>query len=435
MIIKRLFLISVLALLLDIASPIALAQDPTGARYAPRGPYTVGVRDFVIKGDPYPLNVTVWYPALDAEGIEPASYQVLFLSLDGEAIPDAPPDSAQAPYPLVVFSHGAGSFRAQSVYLTEHLASYGMVVVAADHPGNTLPDFVAQVLSPDSLAALSSGEGNFENQFGQMLLNEDVRTMMAANFAERPFAVLREIDFADTLSAEGGALVGMIDTDRTAVIGHSAGGYTALAAAGARLDFDALAQWCSRPTEVMFDPAADPAFSTAPFAVGTDDQTCYLTDLADDIARRRGLDSAPAGLWPPTSDPRIRAAVVLAPYNGPIFGPAGLATLTVPLMVQVGSGDTIAAPGRDAYAMYTQAGSADKALVVLEGAGHMVFVDRQVTLLGGDPVWNLETAQALINHFATAFLLSVFDGDAEAAAALDPAEVSFAGIGYDRQVK
>ena len=42
----------------------------------------------------------------------------------------------------------------------------------------------------------------------------------------------------------GGALDGLIDRDRLAVISHSYGGYTALAAAGGRLDSDAFEARC-----------------------------------------------------------------------------------------------------------------------------------------------------------------------------------------------
>src|SRR5690606_30838507 len=48
-----------------------------------------------------------------------------------------------------------------------------------------------------------------------------------------------------------------------------------------------------------------------------------------------------------------------------------------------------------------------------------------------DPVWDMDRAHDLINHFATAFLLAELKGDAEAAAALAPENVSFPGIQYE----
>ena len=46
-------------------------------------------------------------------------------------------DQCASPWPLVVFSHGSGAFRASYIYWTEFLASHGFVVVAGDHPGQS----------------------------------------------------------------------------------------------------------------------------------------------------------------------------------------------------------------------------------------------------------------------------------------------------------
>ena len=43
----------------------------------------------------------------------------------------------------------------------------------------------------------------------------------------------------------------------------------------------------------------------------------------------------------------------------------------------------------------------------------------------------MDRAHDLTNHFATAFLLSVLKGDAQAAAALAPEAVQFPGITYE----
>ena len=39
-------------------------------------------------------------------------------------------------WPLVIFSHGSGAYRASYIFFTEFLASQGFVVMACDHPGS-----------------------------------------------------------------------------------------------------------------------------------------------------------------------------------------------------------------------------------------------------------------------------------------------------------
>ncbi len=393
------------------AAAQAPADNPAEATYAARGPYPVGTFDLTIEARyapndrEEPLPATVWYPALNPDGLpEETTYTWADLTLDGQALRDAAPDPSGGPYPLVIFSHGLGGLRFQSRFYTEHLASYGFVVIAIDHPGSTLED------------AGADRSGDF-----------DV-TRMLVNYGYRPLDVLRALNHADRLTAPDGRLAGMIDTARTAVSGHSFGGYTALAAAGARLDFGAFNDWCARPEALVFDPAAEPALAAAPATAGLGGTSCFMRLMGGQVATARGLDSIPDGLWPATTDPRIQAVIALAPWNVPVFGAEGVAAIDIPIMVQVGSGDTTTPPARDAYAAYANASSADKALVVYDGAGHGVFADEFPD--GFDAVWAAEDVHPLINHFATAFLLAELTGDAEAAAALDPAAVAFDGVQY-----
>jgi dienelactone hydrolase len=103
------------------------------------------------------LTAEVWYPAPPGSdaGRPPVRYDLRTVMPAAEAakIPDAdnawltcacarhlPVDDTHGPYPVIVFLHGAASFRAQSAFLMTHWASRGFVVIAPDLPGAGLAD-------------------------------------------------------------------------------------------------------------------------------------------------------------------------------------------------------------------------------------------------------------------------------------------------------
>lgn len=383
-----------------VRSSLADTGQETQLTYAAPGPYAVGTREIVLDDAARPLRATLWYPA-QSGGVAPTRTVVYPLFGPGAALVDAPPDFSGAPYPLIVFSHGFGGTRHQSTFLTEHLASYGLVVIAANHPG---ADF----------EAIGGFDGRQERSLfalGAMASNA------VRDFALRPSDIFRQIDEMERLSAPGGALAGLVDTQRSAVSGHSFGGYTTVAASGARLDFGALRDWC----------AANLGGPDAPLVV------CLFMNAGGQVARERGLQSMPTGLFPATSDPRIRAALALAPWNAPVFGAAGLASVEIPMMIMVGSDDRTTPAHRDADVIYSEIASRARYEVTLDGATHHVFVGPCADDLGGhcrDAVWEPSRAFAVIDHFATAFFLATLYGDADAEKALLPDAITLPGVSY-----
>ncbi len=110
-----------------------------------------------------------------------------------------PADNSAGPYPLIVYSHGFSSMRRESVYLAEHLASHGYVVVAADYP-------LTNMSAPD-------------RPFVMDVINQ-------------PRDVSFLIDSLLVQSAdETHMLAGMIDDQRIGVTGISLGGMTSTMAA------------------------------------------------------------------------------------------------------------------------------------------------------------------------------------------------------------
>jgi Platelet-activating factor acetylhydrolase, isoform II len=131
------------------------------------GPWVVGVKTIQVAVTGGSITTEVWYPAplgssagqtettynlLDyfpasQAALVPASANKIIRCSDFPGGPacyrDLPIDSSHGPYPLAVFIHGTGSFRYASMSTMVQWASRGFVVVAADHPGLYLVDFLS----------------------------------------------------------------------------------------------------------------------------------------------------------------------------------------------------------------------------------------------------------------------------------------------------
>ncbi len=152
--------------------------------------YHVGSREMRITD--HDGNIT--FPALVMYPTNTPSTPVMFGPFAIEVSPDAP--IAGGRYPIVVVSHGNGGRHLLYHSITTHLARNGYVVAMLEHAGNNRND--------------NSLEGTH------------------ANLVNRPKHLSLTID-AVVADTELGACV---TADRVGVIGHSIGGYTALAVAG-----------------------------------------------------------------------------------------------------------------------------------------------------------------------------------------------------------
>ena len=342
----------------------ATSSDPDlGLSHAAPGPHAVGLRR--IGADEAPVELPLWYPATaPADDEPPLSYSYALTVLGpstgtalatypGVARLGAPPDTTAGPYPLVVLSAGFAITPDSYAWLAEHLASHGMVVAAPQHE---------ETLSPAHLWRSA---------------------------IDRPRVVAETRDHLESAAGPGGDLTGLVDPSTVAVLGHSYGGYTALAAGGARLDADAFTSGCAGARQ-------------------EDDPIVFLCDALeprfDDIVAADGTRPDPVD------------AVVSLAGDAAMFGEDGLASLTAPLLVMGGTADHDSPYEWTTRLAYDHAGSRRKVEVAMGGAEHFVFsggcesTRRIVRLVPtgfcDDPAWDRARARAVVRHVVTAFLLA-----------------------------
>lgn len=122
------------ALLLPLLALLPLVAAAAPPELPARGPHPVGftqrtfTKPSVTTGQPRVLDTLIWYPAVAGTG-----------SAEGALLRDA--EVAPQRHPLILFSHGSCGIPGQSPFYVETLASFGFVVAAPPHPGNTTADF------------------------------------------------------------------------------------------------------------------------------------------------------------------------------------------------------------------------------------------------------------------------------------------------------
>jgi predicted dienelactone hydrolase len=261
---------------LATAVPTVAPQDLTE-----RGPFAVGVSTLTLVDESRPTDANRSYAGADTRTLVTEVWYPAEGRTQPVEIRDAPLDLSQAPYPLIVFSHGYTGVRRQSVSSTAHLASHGYIVISPDYP-------LSNGAAPGGPRA-----GDVLNQPGDVsfLIDSFLR------FSDEP----------------GNTFEGAIDETAIGLTGHSLGGLTTILA--------------------TFGPLADP---------------------------------------------RVKAAVPLAPVSC-LVGSQTYEDSHTPLLVVSGSDDQVVAfeSARQAY----DAANPPKYLLTLVSGNHMRFADADM----GDP--------------------------------------------------
>jgi predicted dienelactone hydrolase len=267
--------------------------------------FEAGFVDVTLK-DPVeggPMRAIVMYPTRAAAGTTRVGLFTL------AAVREAAP--APGSYPLIVFSHGSGGTPLGHHDSLAALARAGFVAAAVEHPRDNNRD--------------GSGFGTDLQMIG------------------RPHHIVALID--GLLSHP--ALGPLIDKNRIGMVGHSAGGYTALLIGGAVPNF-ALAK------EYRAVVGANPALQ----------QNLQRADAVGQERRKPDLQYV--------SDPRVRALVLWAPGFGYAFDRDGLSKVHVPILLYRPSEDDLV-PHPWGAERIAQLLPTLPEYHVLEGAGHFVF--------------------------------------------------------------
>lgn len=114
------------------------------------------------------------------------------------------------PLPLVMFSHGTGGNRLACSWFCQGMAEKGFIVVAVDHFGNTFDNPI-----PKEFITFWQRPQDISFVLSQVLRSEEIKTK--------------------------------VDKSRIYVAGFSLGGYTSLALAGAKINWDNIIQFTHTP--------------------------------------------------------------------------------------------------------------------------------------------------------------------------------------------
>jgi predicted dienelactone hydrolase len=229
-----------------------------------------------------------------------------------------PEKNKAAQIPVILFSHGLASRPEDYAAGLKHLASYGYVVAAPQHPGS------------DTMWLKAMLKG----------LHQDIFDVQ--DFIQRPKDISYVIDELGRRNA--GSFDGRLNLASVGIAGHSFGGYTALAVAGATIDFDHLQADCTRPYAAL-------------------DISLLLECRALELPRKSYA----------LQDPRARAVVAANPVMRSIFGPQGISAIAIPVMLASGSYDPAAPAALEQALPFTWLKDPQRYWMLLEGQAHVNF--------------------------------------------------------------
>lgn len=262
------------------------------------------------------------------------------------------------PYPVLVISHGFNSDRTTYAYLAKHLASHGYVVVLPEHSG-------------------SNGQ-----QLADLFQGKTKTVIDRTEFVDRPLDVSYLLDYLEKNSIPDPQFQGQVDLKRVGILGHSYGGYTALALAGAVPNFGQLKQACN-----------------------TDLNNTLNLSL---ILQCQALQSPNQTMA--LADERINAVIAISPIGGSLFGKAGYENIKVPVMMVTGGADTVAPALPEQILPFTWLTTPEKRLVLIDQGTHYSTGNTSKTSPDVLSEFGTDGGPSALARFYTATLSTAFFG-------------------------
>jgi predicted dienelactone hydrolase len=256
------------------------------------------------------IKTYIWYPIQPVEKRVASGSFLAPFQLDKRLINDALPMAGTKP--LVLFSHGTEGSVTNYSWFIRNLVENGFIVAGIDHPGNTWYD-----KTPDGYIAVW----------------------------ERP----QDVSFVLNRLLKDSAIGPLIDAGRIAAAGHSAGGYTALALAGAKYNMIQMIEFCS---ETENDPV------------------CLFPDDINWSKMIKRFSSARLSY----ADERIQAVFAMAPAVAQGVDANSLKAITVPVFL-VGAIKDNVTPYKTNVAYYSAHVHGVKLLKLDADEGHFIFLD------------------------------------------------------------
>lgn len=268
----------------------------------------------------------------------------------------------KAPFPLIVISHGVAEDRETFAYAAQHLASYGFAIAVLEHPGSDAKKI-------------------------QLYFSGLAGSPKAEELIDRPLDVKFVLDQLQR-DNESGELPGKLNLKEVGAIGHSYGGYTILALAGAPIDTKLVPKRC----DVNNDESKKSFVNLSIFL------QCRANEL---IQKKYPI--------PSLQDPRIKAVMAINPLNSVILGENGLRQIQVPVMLMGGSQDIITPAVPEQVTPFTWLQTQSRYLAIIDNATHFstsekLNTNKQVVpvpkeLIGPNPA----IAQTYVKALSVAF--------------------------------